>query len=297
MRARVTVSLCTGMSRDVSNSDYYRKAGQCLLPVRWMAPEALRTGKFTHASDTWAFGVCLYEIMTFGAIPYAAMTNTQVYEAVSTERYRLPHVMQERFPRKVYDVAHSCWALDPAGRPRPHAVHTALLHILQQHVDDSTEVDISRSDAGLSVAGLPASSVVSHDYVGLKETAGRKAVVELQRPAEDAPRSSADGVGLVKIPSAPLSRDAPIMAADATHGENGVAGAYYVNMAVGQDAPETEAAAAHINTATGQGTPEVAAPVYVNISVVETRFPSTATGDHEAIRVGENSNVFGSHEA
>ena len=35
------------------SSDYYRKEGQGLLPVRWMAPESLLDGKFTVDSDIW----------------------------------------------------------------------------------------------------------------------------------------------------------------------------------------------------------------------------------------------------
>ena len=42
-----------GMTRDVYETDYYRKGGKGLLPVRWMAPESLRDGVFTAASDVW----------------------------------------------------------------------------------------------------------------------------------------------------------------------------------------------------------------------------------------------------
>ena len=31
-----------GMARDVYETEYYRKEGKGLLPVRWMAPESLR---------------------------------------------------------------------------------------------------------------------------------------------------------------------------------------------------------------------------------------------------------------
>lgn len=42
-----------GMTRDVYETDYYRKGGQGLLPVRWMAPESLKDGIFTTHSDVW----------------------------------------------------------------------------------------------------------------------------------------------------------------------------------------------------------------------------------------------------
>jgi len=42
-----------GMTRDIYETDYYRKGGKGLLPVRWMAPESLKDGVFTAYSDVW----------------------------------------------------------------------------------------------------------------------------------------------------------------------------------------------------------------------------------------------------
>lgn len=42
-----------GMGRDVYYSEYYRKGGKGMLPVRWMAPESLRDGICTSKSDVW----------------------------------------------------------------------------------------------------------------------------------------------------------------------------------------------------------------------------------------------------
>ena len=45
-----------GLSKclDVGESGY--KAGQGKVPVRWLAPECLRSREFSHKSDVWAFG-------------------------------------------------------------------------------------------------------------------------------------------------------------------------------------------------------------------------------------------------
>ena len=45
-----------GLSKclDVGESGY--KAGQGKVSVRWLAPECLRSRKFSHKSDVWAFG-------------------------------------------------------------------------------------------------------------------------------------------------------------------------------------------------------------------------------------------------
>lgn len=46
-------SLDFGMTRDIYETDYYRKGGKGLLPVRWMSPESLKDGVFTIHSDVW----------------------------------------------------------------------------------------------------------------------------------------------------------------------------------------------------------------------------------------------------
>lgn len=58
-RRAVTLNACRfllsdfGMTRDIYETDYYRKGGKGLLPVRWMAPESLKDGVFTTYSDVW----------------------------------------------------------------------------------------------------------------------------------------------------------------------------------------------------------------------------------------------------
>ncbi|CAJ0930573.1 unnamed protein product [Ranitomeya imitator] len=71
-----------GMTRDIYETDYYRKGGKGLLPVRWMSPESLKDGVFTTHSDVWSFGVVLWEIATLAEQPYHGMSNEQVLRFV-----------------------------------------------------------------------------------------------------------------------------------------------------------------------------------------------------------------------
>ncbi|XP_078088015.1 proto-oncogene tyrosine-protein kinase ROS-like [Mustelus asterias] len=73
-----------GLARDIYKNDYYRKEGEGLLPVRWMAPESLIDGLFTNQSDVWSFGILMWEVMTLGQQPYPARTNLEVLHFVRT---------------------------------------------------------------------------------------------------------------------------------------------------------------------------------------------------------------------
>ena len=42
------------------------------------APESLKIRVFSHASDTWMFGVTLWEMFTYGAEPWMGYNGSQV---------------------------------------------------------------------------------------------------------------------------------------------------------------------------------------------------------------------------
>lgn len=42
-----------GMARDIYRSDYYKKGGKAMLPIKWMPPESFLDGIFTTKTDVW----------------------------------------------------------------------------------------------------------------------------------------------------------------------------------------------------------------------------------------------------
>ncbi|XP_034540942.1 insulin-like growth factor 1a receptor [Notolabrus celidotus] len=103
-----------GMTRDIYETDYYRKGGKGLLPVRWMSPESLKDGVFTTMSDVWSFGVVLWEIATLAEQPYQGMTNEQVLRFVM-EGGLLDK--PDNCPDMLFELMRMCWQYNPKMRP------------------------------------------------------------------------------------------------------------------------------------------------------------------------------------
>eukprot|EP00041_Stephanoeca_diplocostata_P029229 m.857512 g.857512 ORF g.857512 m.857512 type:complete len:884 (-) comp23520_c1_seq2:167-2818(-) len=129
--------------------DYHAK-----LPVRWLAPEVLRTRMFSLASDVWAMGVLLYEIWTDAQHPpYEEMNNHRVWESVLSG-YRLPR--PAACPAEVYSLMLECWEEDVERRCKIHHLVTQFETRIATKYDalrrsyssesnplDSTDTDIS----------------------------------------------------------------------------------------------------------------------------------------------------------
>uniref|UniRef100_A0AAQ4NVP4 Tyrosine-protein kinase receptor n=1 Tax=Gasterosteus aculeatus aculeatus TaxID=481459 RepID=A0AAQ4NVP4_GASAC len=103
-----------GMTRDIYETDYYRKGGKGLLPVRWMAPESLKDGVFTAHSDCWSFGVVLWEITTLAEQPYQGLSNEQVLKFVMDGGYL---DRPDNCPERMHSLMQMCWQYNPKMRP------------------------------------------------------------------------------------------------------------------------------------------------------------------------------------
>ncbi|XP_074019977.1 insulin receptor isoform X1 [Numenius arquata] len=103
-----------GMTRDIYETDYYRKGGKGLLPVRWMAPESLKDGVFTAYSDVWSFGVVLWEISSLAEQPYQGLSNEQVLKFVMDGGYL---DQPDSCPERLHSLMQMCWQYNPKMRP------------------------------------------------------------------------------------------------------------------------------------------------------------------------------------
>ncbi|XP_016998927.2 tyrosine-protein kinase CSK isoform X2 [Drosophila takahashii] len=84
------------------------------LPIKWTAPEALKNGRFSNKSDMWSFGILLWEIYSFGRVPYPRIPLADVVKHVEVG-YKME--APEGCPPEIYEMMRQAWDLNPAKRP------------------------------------------------------------------------------------------------------------------------------------------------------------------------------------
>uniref|UniRef100_A0A0X3PZ74 receptor protein-tyrosine kinase n=1 Tax=Schistocephalus solidus TaxID=70667 RepID=A0A0X3PZ74_SCHSO len=122
-----------GLTRDISDNHYYRKQGRARLPVRWMAPEALLEAYFTSKSDVWSYGVVLWEIATFAALPFSGLSHEEVISLVTSGGHLGKQGWPPRFPPVLLHIMSLCWRTDKCLRPS----FGDILHLLKGHLSDT----------------------------------------------------------------------------------------------------------------------------------------------------------------
>ncbi|MGH0176783.1 UNVERIFIED_CONTAM: hypothetical protein FKN15_074004 [Acipenser sinensis] len=111
-----------GLARIIKD-DVYSVSASTKIPVKWTAPEATSFHKFSVKSDVWSFGILLYEIVTYGKMPYEGMTNKEVVNMLN-KGYRLP--CPENCSNTIYKIMLDCWKDTGTERPSFHALRSQL---------------------------------------------------------------------------------------------------------------------------------------------------------------------------
>ncbi|XP_005994145.1 tyrosine-protein kinase CSK [Latimeria chalumnae] len=112
-----------GLTKEASSTQDTGK-----LPVKWTAPEALREKKFSTKSDVWSYGILLWEIFSFGRVPYPRIALKDVVPRVE-KGYKMDS--PDGCPSTVYELMKQCWTLDTAKRPSFKQLKEQLEHIIE----------------------------------------------------------------------------------------------------------------------------------------------------------------------
>jgi hypothetical protein len=100
-----------GLARDTNKDGYQTRAEQG--PLKWMAPESIEKQRYSRASDTWAYGVTVWELLS-RSTPWPELSPTQACVAVITKNLRLER--PAHCPVEVFEYVQACWRSDPADR-------------------------------------------------------------------------------------------------------------------------------------------------------------------------------------
>uniref|UniRef100_A0A5K3EHV7 non-specific protein-tyrosine kinase n=1 Tax=Mesocestoides corti TaxID=53468 RepID=A0A5K3EHV7_MESCO len=116
------------------------------LPIAWCALEAIHDLRFTSASDVWSYGVTLWEMFTYGFVPWAGLSGKQILEAVDVPNSRRL-AQPDACPDAVFDaVMRACWNHEPNSRPTFAQLTEMLPHLSPQAwsvVEDSLKTESS----------------------------------------------------------------------------------------------------------------------------------------------------------
>ncbi|WKX88720.1 hypothetical protein Q1695_008385 [Nippostrongylus brasiliensis] len=120
-----------GLGRYADSALYTARGGR--LPFKSMALEALKYYEFSEKSDVWAFAILLFEVFSFGDVPYAAIQPTDMISHV--EQGNRPE-QPERCPDEIFALMTKCWRADPIDRPTFSEARSELTILL--NTDDES---------------------------------------------------------------------------------------------------------------------------------------------------------------
>ena len=79
-----------------------------------MVPESLTEMVFSSQSDVWSFGVVVWELFSFGKVPYPGMNFKELMrEVLNGYRMEKPQFVTNEIGR----LMTNCWKLEPNERP------------------------------------------------------------------------------------------------------------------------------------------------------------------------------------
>lgn len=132
-------SLARDMNRMSRRSSRWRSQRQ-RVPLRWYPPEYFKNHYYGFKGDVWAFGIVLWEMQTFGTLPYPNLETSEavVYHISIGHKNKNP----EGCRPEILHIMRDCWLEPYSLRPSFTDVVLMLENIIE---NDADYVDVQSS--------------------------------------------------------------------------------------------------------------------------------------------------------
>jgi len=124
-----------GLSRSVESS--YFKSNNAQIPVKWCAPEVLEYGTHTTKSDVYSFGILLWELFSYGKLPFPEYNNEtariKILEGVVLSS-------PPGCPSEMYQLMKWCWTRQTEGRPNFQQIVTEIEKYITPRKDQQSKI-------------------------------------------------------------------------------------------------------------------------------------------------------------
>ncbi|XP_044736870.1 vascular endothelial growth factor receptor 1-like [Chrysoperla carnea] len=130
-----------GLAENMCQKDNYVKKKKGLVPIKWMAVESIRDGKFSIQSDVWSFGVFLWELFSLGVEPYSDIAVDKKFYRKLESGYKLSKPKYAH-DNELYTLMQQCWEIVPEKRPSFLDLNIDLaqmLKALKNKINNSSE--------------------------------------------------------------------------------------------------------------------------------------------------------------
>ncbi|XP_042165296.1 fibroblast growth factor receptor 2-like isoform X1 [Oncorhynchus tshawytscha] len=133
-----------GLAQDLTHKRSHRSSCKVdhmqSVPLRWYPPEYFRNNYYSFKGDVWAFGIVLWEMQTFGTLPYPNLEAPElvVRYVCSGQRNSVPETCRPEILQTIRD----CWLEPNTQRPSFNDIVRDLENILE---DDEVRVASSVS--------------------------------------------------------------------------------------------------------------------------------------------------------
>lgn len=107
---------------------------QVFGPLKWMAPEALTAREYSELTDTYMFGIFLWELFA-RTQPYPRLTSKQAVQGVVRGVLRPSKLRPSLCPAPIMELMQRCWSHTASKRPVMKDVYKELEDI-HKHVSE-----------------------------------------------------------------------------------------------------------------------------------------------------------------